>query len=372
MQIVSIEPFILHVPIEQKIISDSTNTISHWGVVGAKVVTDTGLEGFGYAGTHAEIVSDKAIVGIIGGALGPELIGENPLEVNRLWHKMYHHAPLRWVGRAGIVHLAIGALDIALWDIKAKAAEQPLWQHLGGATSDELEAYNTDVGWLSNPTEQLIENAKTAIEEDGYRRLKLKVGQADPMADVARIEAVRKAVGPHIPLAVDANGKWDLPTAIRFCRQAEALDIFWLEEPLWFDDLENHVRLVEATRIPIALGEQLYSAETFAQYMQRGAMHYAQPDVTRVAGITEYLRVADAAYAHRMPVAAHVGDMGQIHVHLAFYHGMTTMLEYIPWIARCFEDPIRVSNGFYQRPQIPGAGTTLLPTALESFGVSLS
>ena len=285
---------------------------------------------------------------------------------------MFNHAPMRWVGRAGIVHLAIGAIDVALWDIKAKSAEQPLWQFLGGATSDELEAYNTDIGWMSNPLVSLVMQSSEAVQEQGFRRLKLKVGHANLSDDIARIAAVRKAVGPDIPIAVDANGKWDLPTAIRFCKRAEDLDIFWLEEPLWFDDVESHRKLCHASSIPIALGEQLYSVDAFAQFISKDAICYAQPDVTRLAGISECLRTADLAYCHRMPVAAHVGDMGQVHVHLSFYHEMTTMLEYIPWIKRCFEEPIKVENGLYAKPQNPGAGTTLLASSLENFGKPLA
>lgn len=372
MRIKSIEPFILHVPLAQLQISDATNTITHWGVVGAKITTDTGIVGYGYTGTHAEVVGDRAIASVIGDTLAPQLIGEDPREVNTLWHKMYNRASLRWVGRAGIVHLAIGAIDVALWDIKAKAAEQPLWQLLGGSTSDQLEAYNTDIGWLSYPIESVVEKSKDAVEHQGFRRLKLKVGQENPAMDVARIAAVRKAVGPNIPIAVDANGRWDLPTAIRFCKQAEDLDIFWLEEPLWYDDVESHLRLCEASSIPIALGEQLYSIDAFSQFFQRNAMHYAQPDVTRLAGISEYLRVADTAYSKRIPVAAHVGEMGQVHVHLSFFHQMTTMLEYIPWIAHCFEEPIKVENGLYAKPELPGASTTLLKSAVEEFSVACS
>jgi L-alanine-DL-glutamate epimerase-like enolase superfamily enzyme len=106
-------------------------------------------------------------------------------------------------------------------------------------------------------------------------------------------------------------------------------------------------------------------------FFENNAMCFAQPDVTRLAGVSEYLRVADAAYARRMPVAAHVGDMGQVHVHLSFFHEMTTMLEYIPWIAHCFEEPIKVENGLYAKPQMPGASTTLLARAEEEFGVAL-
>ncbi len=136
---------------------------------------------------------------------------------------------------------------------QGKKAGQPLWHLLGGATKPRLEAYNTDIGWLSLSVPTIIDGAKRAIEVDGFRRIKVKVGHADPMVDVARLEAVRAAIGPHITMAIDGNGKWDLPTCKRFCAKAEALDIFWFEEPLWYDDVGSHAELARATSIPVAL-----------------------------------------------------------------------------------------------------------------------
>ena len=123
-------------------------------------------------------------------------------------------------------------------------------------------------------------------------------------------EAVRKAVGASVSIAIDGNGKWDLPTCRRFCARAEPLDIFWFEEPMWYDDIASHAALARSTSIPIALGEQLYTAEAFSAFIGAGAVQYVQPDVTRLAGITEYIQVAHTAHSHRLPIVAHVGDMG--------------------------------------------------------------
>ena len=147
-------------------------------------------------------------------------------------------------------HLALAAIDIALWDLRAKAAGLPLWKLLGGATKDKLEAYNTDIGWLSIAKDELVDKSLRAIEHDGFRRLKLKVGHDDPMVDIGRIEAVRAAVGPRVTIAIDANGKWDLPTCQRFCARAEPLDIFWFEEPMWFDDIGSHAALARLNLDP--------------------------------------------------------------------------------------------------------------------------
>jgi L-alanine-DL-glutamate epimerase-like enolase superfamily enzyme len=367
MKITSVEPFILHVPLNTESISDSTHTITHWGVVGAKIVADNGLAGYGFTGTHAHLPSDRLVTSCISESYALLLLGEDARDGDRLWLKLARYPAVQWVGRAGVTQIALAAIDIALWDLRAKAAGLPLWKLLGGATIERLEAYNTDIGWLSIPKDKLVEGSRRAIEHDGFRRLKLKVGHADPAIDIERIEAVRKAVGASVSIAIDGNGKWDLPTCRRFCARAEPLDIFWFEEPMWYDDIASHAALARSTSIPIALGEQLYTAEAFSAFIGAGAVQYVQPDVTRLAGITEYIQVAHTAHSHRLPVAAHVGDMGQVHVHLSYWHPATSMLEYIPWIKDCFVEPIRVDGGHYVRPEMPGAGCTLTESAVSSY-----
>ncbi len=144
-------------------------------------------------------------------------------------------------------------------------------------------------------------------------------------------------------------------------------DLMWVEEPLFYDDLPGHVRLAQSMATPIALGEQLYTLDSFRDFVCAGALHWVQPDITRLAGITEWLRVADVALAFHRPVLAHVSDMGQVHVHLAYAHPACILLEYIPWIKDCFVEPIHVREGYYDLPQHPGAGTTLRPDAFERY-----
>jgi L-alanine-DL-glutamate epimerase-like enolase superfamily enzyme len=171
---------------------------------------------------------------------------------------------------------------------------------------------------------------------------------------------------------VDGNGKWDLPTCLRFCARAEACDVLWFEEPLWYDDVGSHAELARGTRIPIALGEQLYTADAFEAFMSARAVHYVQPDVTRLGGVTEFLQVAEAAHARRLPVAPHAGEMSQVHVHLAYAHPAVAVLEYIPWIKDQFVDPIRVQGGCFALPGLPGAGMTPTRAALERFARPLA
>jgi L-alanine-DL-glutamate epimerase-like enolase superfamily enzyme len=225
---------------------------------------------------------------------------------------------------------------------------------------------------LSIAKEELCSGAKRAVEEDGYRSIKIKVGHSDPNVDLDRLSAVRAAVGAGVSIAIDGNGKWDLPTCQRFCANAADLDLFWFEEPLWYDDVASHRALARSTSIPVALGEQLYSLDAFKSFVAAGAVQYVQPDVTRLGGITEFIQVADLALAYRLPVAPHAGEMSQVHVHLAFWHPAASVLEYIPWIKDHFEEPIAVKDGCYLLPQEPGAGTTPLATSFASYSVATS
>lgn len=372
MRIARVDPLILHMPLNRDAIADSTHRITHWGVVGTRIATDDGREGFGFTGTHADLASDRLIAACIGQCYAPLLVGEEAHAGRRLWQKLARQPALQWVGRAGITQLALAAVDIALWDLRAKAAGVPLCDLLGGPVRERLPAYNTDVGWLSFGDAELVDGCRRAVEAEGFRGLKIKVGHAQPALDLRRLAAVRRAIGDDVTLAIDGNGRWDLPTCQRFCAAAEAFDVYWFEEPLWYDDVAAHAALARATSIPLALGEQLYTADAFEAFMAAGAVQYVQPDVTRLGGITEFLQVAEAAHARRLPVAPHAGDMGQVHVHLAYAHPAAPLLEYIPWIREHFVEPIRVVDGAFVRPQVPGAGMTPLPEAVARFARPLA
>jgi L-alanine-DL-glutamate epimerase-like enolase superfamily enzyme len=372
LKVTAIEPFLLHVPVSGDCIADSTHRITHWGLAGVVLRTDSELCGYGYTGTHAHLGSDRLITDCIARVYAPLLIGASVHDVNSLWKKLYHFPPSQWVGRAGITQLALAAVDIALWDLKAKAAGLPLWRLLGGNLPHGIPAYNTDVGWLNLSQEELVSNCRRFVEEDGFQGVKLKVGLPNPRQDIARVEAVRRAVGSSIQLMVDANGCCDLPVALELGRHFDDLEVAWFEEPLWYDDIEGHQRLAHSIRTPIALGEQLYSLDAFAAFTRAQAVHYVQPDATRLGGITEWWQVADLARAHRLPVAPHIGDMMQIHLHLALAHASCRILEYIPWTRECFQEPATVADGQFVPPVMPGAGTNLREDSMARFGVRLA
>jgi L-alanine-DL-glutamate epimerase-like enolase superfamily enzyme len=365
MRITKLEPIILHAPVTRGGIADSTHKLSHWGAPGVAIHTDTGLIGHGFSGTHAHLPTDRLIVDCIVDSYGPLLIGEDPREVLALWEKLHKQSEIYWVGRAGITHLALGAIDIALWDLKAKDAALPLWKLLGGSAAKKVEAYNTDGGWLNWPLETVVSDCKRLVEDEGYRAVKLKVGGPNPLEDLHRVEAVRQALGPNVRMMTDANGRWTLPQAIQTAGRLADFDITWIEEPIYFDDVEGHRRLAETIATPIALGEQLYTASQFRDFIQAGAVHYVQPDVVRLAGVTEFWQVADLAHCSRLPVVPHVGDMCQVHQHLCFAHPACSLLEYIPWLRDWMEFPARIENGYYVAPVEPGAGMTPSRKALS-------
>jgi L-alanine-DL-glutamate epimerase-like enolase superfamily enzyme len=358
MTITRLVPIILHAPVTRGGIADSTHRLTHWGAPGVAIHTDSGHVGYGFSGTHAHLPTDRLIVDCIVNSYGPLLIGKDPREVLALWENLHKFPEIQWVGRAGITHLALGAVDIALWDLKAKHAGQPLWKLLGGSAAKTVEAYNTDGGWLNWPLETMVGDCKRLVEEEGYRAVKIKVGGPSPREDLRRVEAVRNALGPEVRIMTDANGRWNLPQAIQTAGRLADFDITWIEEPLDFDDVEGHRHLAGTITTPIALGEQLYTAARFRDFIHAGAVHYVQPDVVRLAGVTEFWQVAGLARCHNLPVVPHVGDMCQVHQHVCFAHPSCHLLEYIPWLRDWMEEPARISDGRYLAPQAPGAGMT--------------
>jgi L-alanine-DL-glutamate epimerase-like enolase superfamily enzyme len=366
MHITKLEPIILHAPVTRGGIKDSTHAITHWGAPGVAIHTDTGHIGYGFSGTHAHLPTDKLIVDCIVDSYGPLLIGEDPLEVRALWEKLHKQSEIYWVGRSGITHLALGAIDIALWDLKCKALDLPLWKLLGGSSETQVEAYNTDGGWLNWSMEDLIGDCKRMVEEQGYRAVKIKVGGDSGNEDLRRVEAVRNALGPDIRIMTDANGRWTLPQAIQLGSRLADFDITWIEEPTTFDDVISHKRLAESISTPIALGEQLYLAHQFRDFIHAGAVHYVQPDIVRLAGVTEWWQVADLAHSYSLPVVPHVGDMCQVHQHLCNAHPACQLLEYIPWLRDWMKDPAQVKDGYFINSQVSGAGMEPTEEALQT------
>ena len=365
VRITDVESFILHVPIP-RFVTDSFNQAVTWGLPGVIVRTDEGIFGTGYTSTLSH--GDHAIKDILDRCYIPRLVGVDPLLHQRIWEDLYW-SDAHWVGRVGITQMALAAVDIALWDLKAKTFGVPLWRLVGGHKDGSVASYNTDGGWLNFETDRLIDEM-TAIVEAGWRGVKMKIGLPDPREDLRRVRAVREAVGPDVDLMIDVNQRWDLTTALSWAPRFEELDITWLEEPLDPDDIEGHARLAQATSIPIALGEHVYSRVAFRDFVERAGIGYVQADVTRLGGVTEWLAVAELALAHHVPLVPHHADMMRVHQHLGTGHPASPMIECIPWLQEIFERPADIRQGVFHVGDEPGASTTFDASAFSRYRVA--
>jgi len=285
--------------------------------------------------------------------IAPALLGEDASDIGRLWDKLCWAGAS--VGRSGLATQAIGAFDVALWDLKAKRANLSLAKLLG-AYRESVPCYNTSGGFLHTPTDQLLVNAAASIER-GIGGIKLKVGQPDRRLDVQRLEAVRRHLGDDAPIMVDANQQWDRPTAQRMCRIFEAFNLVWIEEPLDAYDHEGHAALAREFDTPIATGEMLTSAAEHGDLIRHRAADYLMPDAPRVGGITPFLKVAAQADQAGLLIAPHFAM--ELHIHLAAAYPREGWVEHFDWLEPLFNERIEIKGGRMLVPTRPGLGLTL-------------
>jgi len=261
---------------------------------------------------------------------------------------------------------AFAAIDVALWDLAAKRAQTPLHLLLGGA-QDRVRLYNTHVGWLNRPLDEMIALSREAVERDRFTALKLKVGKSDPAEDVERVARVREAVGDGVTLMVDANQSWTIDEAIARTRALEPYRLYWIEEPLDATDVAGFVRLGQHSVTARAGGESLYSPAAFHEAVHRGALDILQPDVARVGGITAALAVCHLAAAAHLPVAPHVSP--ELSLTIAAAVPNAVFVEYIPQMEPILARPIVRRDGYGIPFDAPGHGIVFNPEALERFTV---
>jgi L-alanine-DL-glutamate epimerase-like enolase superfamily enzyme len=237
-----------------------------------------------------------------------------------------------------------------------------------GGTADTIETYNTDGGWLNLSVDDLTRDLMSLIEQ-GWSRVKVKVGNADWSEDARRVKAIRRAIGDDITLMCDANQRWDLSTAMRILPVLAEVAMDWVEEPVHADDLDGHARLQASTPLDIAAGESIYSFQAFTSFISADAMRVVQVDVTRVGGVTEWLQVAAHAAARGLRVVPHAGDMMQVHQHLVgtVVSDVAPLIEFIPWTQDAFLERSLVRDGYLERPQAPGASTAIRPEARSNW-----
>ncbi|MGX9567707.1 MULTISPECIES: L-talarate/galactarate dehydratase [Pseudomonas] len=285
--------------------------------------------------------------------IGPTLIGENPSDISKLWDKLCWAGAS--VGRSGLATQAIGAFDVALWDLKAKRANLSLARLLG-AHRDSVQCYNTSGGFLHTPLDQLMINTDISREK-GIGGIKLKVGQPDQALDLHRVSSIRKHLGDAFPLMVDANQQWDRPTAQRMCRHLEQYNLVWIEEPLDCYDAEGHAALAGQFDTPIATGEMLTSVAEHWEFIKLRAADYLMPDAPRVGGITPYLKVQALAEQAGLMIAPHFAM--ELHIHLAATYSREPWVEHFEWLEPLFNERMQTRDGRMLVPTRPGLGLSL-------------
>lgn len=363
MKIIKVETFDVRWPFD-RIRSDAVNATDAWGFAVVRLTCEDGTVGTGYTGT-ARGVGNSLILAAIHDNYAPVLLGSEPTNIRGLWKSMFW-SPLHWCGRAGVSQMALSAVDIALWDIAARRAGLPLCDYLGAEDPKAFPAYNTNGGWASFTLEELVANAKESVDA-GFGGVKIKLGLPDGSEDLRRVGAVRDGIGDSIDIMTDVNQAWGISDALRWGQYLADYGVKWLEEPMDPDDWRAHARLANAIATPLALGEHLYNSHAFDDFIAANAVFYVQPDVTRVGGVTEFLRVSELAAVRGLPLCPHAGDMMQIHQHLIFVAKTAHLFEHIPWGSDLFVDPAVVRDGKVQRPTAPGAGTAMFDDAIARY-----
>jgi L-alanine-DL-glutamate epimerase-like enolase superfamily enzyme len=327
-----------------------------------RITCDDDSEGTGY--TYTIGTGGSSVVALLRDHLAPRLIGRDPDCIEAIWKDLFFHTHATAVG--AITSLALSAIDTALWDRRCRNTGLPLWKAAGGA-QPKVPVYTTEGGWLHLPPAALVEQT-LAAKAQGFRGAKLKVGRPHVSEDVARLSAVREAVGDAFELMVDANQAFTVAEAIRRARAFEPLGLAWLEEPLPAEDLGGHVELAAHTAIPIAVGESLYHPAHFREYLERGACSIVQPDVARIGGITPWLKAAHLAETFNVAVCPHF--LMELHVSLTAAAPNAAWVEYIPQLDDLTTSRLVIADGHAVAPSAPGLGIDWDRGALEARAVA--
>jgi L-alanine-DL-glutamate epimerase-like enolase superfamily enzyme len=338
--LVDLKPKVLRTDAIQSFVSQETPIV--------RITDADGAVGIGYSYTIG--TGGSSVLALLNDHLCPLLIGREAWDIEAIWRALFFHTHATTVG--ALTSIALAAIDTALWDLKCRKAGQPLWRMAGGAQR-AIPLYSTEGGWLHIAPEALVQDA-LAVKERGFSGTKIKIGRPHVAEDVARLSAVREAVGPGFEIMTDANQGFSLSEAVRRARHYEALDIAWFEEPIHADDVGAHAALARSTSVPIAVGESLYSISQFKDYLAQGACSIVQVDVGRIGGITPWLKVAHMAEAHNVAVCPHF--LMELHVSLAAAVPNGRYVEYIPQLDDITLSRMTVQDGRALPSNEPGLG----------------
>ena len=359
---------------------------SRRGALLVEIETDSGIVGLGEAGVGGGVTAT-----VIEKDLAPLLVGEDPLLIEYLWQKMF--ARTRQYGRRGLVMQAISGIDVALWDIAGKIAKLPVYRLLG-ACRDRVEAYASGGFYQEGKSAADLAGEAEGYRARGFRGMKMKIGrnpstqthlrqligqaefcEVEPEEDLARVAAVRQALGPRAKLMVDVNCAWSPAVAIEMGRAMEAQKLYWIEEPVATDDIDGSARVADALATPIAGYETEIGLYGFRELITRGAVDIVQPDIAWAGGFSECRRIAALAQAHHRMIAPHafasaVTLVASLHFIASIPNGLVLEFDQNPNGLRddLLKEPIRIeSDGMIKLPEGPGLGIELDRSAVERY-----
>ncbi|MBV9860328.1 MAG: mandelate racemase/muconate lactonizing enzyme family protein [Alphaproteobacteria bacterium] len=377
MKIRSVKASWVHIPIppERRHVSDFGPTLSFDGTI-VRIETECGITGWGEAKAQVGgMAQNQALTLMINEEFAPQLLGEDPRDITRLWETLYSgtraHYALREgrvfpvLGRRGITISAISGIDCALWDILGKSLGVPVWRLLGGRRAATMPAYASG-GWAG--PDKIGEQLQGYVAAGGFGAVKMRIGIMDgePRFSAARVRAARHALGPEIGLMCDAHGTWSVAEAKRFCRLVEDCDIAWFEEPVAADDKAGCAAVRAATDIPIAAGESEFTRHDFRDLAALAAVDIMQPDLAICGGITEAMRISALASAYNLKLAPHLWAGAP-----AFAAGLQVaaaspagfIVEYSlganPLLHDLIDESFPVRDGMIEVPDRPGLGITV-------------
>ena len=349
MTIATVQADRFSIPLPETL-SDSTHgEMSHFELITVRIRDHHGAEGLGY--TYTVGTAADSILSLIRNDMSPLLIGAEASRIEGLWQKLWWH--LHYAGRGGPASFALSAIDIALWDLKAKTAGEPLWRLLGGH-DPAVMAYAGGID-LFFPLEKLLAQTQSNLDK-GFSAIKMKVGRDSLSEDLERVAAMRDFLGRDFPLMVDANMRWRVDQAIRAARDLTEFGLVWLEEPTIPDDPQGHARIAQLGGVPIAAGENLHTLYEFRNLINAGGVDFPEPDVSNCGGITVWMKVAHLAEANNLPVTSH--GVHDIHVHLLAAVPNKSYLEVHGFgLERFIANPMTLNDtGHAIAPERPGHG----------------